>query len=142
MQEKTLTRKSMHSVRLEPAKLILIGTRTTYQATGDAIFGGIIIPGTFFCFGTAVRHLLGVTTLFGSFVCFLRFVFLSCFFRCSSLSHNNVCVVPVVSSTMNMALSTLFFLPVEGDLRLAFSCASVCLFVSFGPAVQFRGQVT
>ena len=34
MQEKTLT--SMHSVGLEPAKLILIGTRTTYQATGDA----------------------------------------------------------------------------------------------------------
>ena len=29
----------MHSVRLEPTKLILIGTRTTYQATGDA--GGL-----------------------------------------------------------------------------------------------------
>ena len=28
----------MHSVRLEPTKLILIGTRTTYQATGD---GGV-----------------------------------------------------------------------------------------------------
>ena len=27
---------SMHSVRLKPTKLILIGTRTTYQATGDA----------------------------------------------------------------------------------------------------------
>ena len=27
---------SMHSVRLEPTKLILIGTRITYQATGDA----------------------------------------------------------------------------------------------------------
>ena len=26
----------MHSVRLEPTKLILTGTRTTYQATGDA----------------------------------------------------------------------------------------------------------
>ena len=26
----------MHSVRLEPTKLILVGTRTTYQATGDA----------------------------------------------------------------------------------------------------------
>ena len=26
----------MHSVRLEPTKLILIGTRTTYQATGAA----------------------------------------------------------------------------------------------------------
>ena len=25
----------MHSVRLEPTKMILIGTRTTYQATGD-----------------------------------------------------------------------------------------------------------
>ena len=25
----------MHSVRLEPTKLILICTRTTYQATGD-----------------------------------------------------------------------------------------------------------
>ena len=26
----------MHSVRLEPTKLTLIGTRITYQATGDA----------------------------------------------------------------------------------------------------------
>ena len=26
----------MHSVRLEPTKMILIGTRITYQATGDA----------------------------------------------------------------------------------------------------------
>ena len=26
----------MHPVRLEPTKLSLIGTRTTYQATGDA----------------------------------------------------------------------------------------------------------
>ena len=26
----------MHSVRLEPTKLILIGTRTTYQASGGA----------------------------------------------------------------------------------------------------------
>ena len=26
----------MHSVRLEPTKLIFIGTRTTYQAAGDA----------------------------------------------------------------------------------------------------------
>ena len=34
MQEKAPT--SMHSVRLEPTKSILIGTRTTYQATGDA----------------------------------------------------------------------------------------------------------
>ena len=36
MQDKTLT--SMHSVRLEPTKSILIGTRTTYQATWDAGF--------------------------------------------------------------------------------------------------------
>ena len=34
MQEKAPTSK--HSVRLEPTKLILIGTRATYQATGDA----------------------------------------------------------------------------------------------------------
>ena len=27
----------MHSVRIELAKLILVGTRITYQATGDAI---------------------------------------------------------------------------------------------------------
>ena len=26
----------MHSVRLEPTKLILVGTSTPYQATGDA----------------------------------------------------------------------------------------------------------
>ena len=29
----------MHSVRIELAKFILVGTRTTYQATGDAGFG-------------------------------------------------------------------------------------------------------
>ena len=28
----------MHSVRIELAKLILVGTRITYQATGDAGF--------------------------------------------------------------------------------------------------------
>ena len=27
---------SMHSARLDPTKLIFVGTRTTYQATGDA----------------------------------------------------------------------------------------------------------
>ena len=27
----------MHSVRLEPTKSVLIGSRTTYQATGDAL---------------------------------------------------------------------------------------------------------
>ena len=37
MQEKFPS--SMHSVRLEPTKLILIGTRTTYQATGDSQSG-------------------------------------------------------------------------------------------------------
>ena len=35
MQEKVPT--GMHSVRLEPAKLFLIGTRTTYQATGTML---------------------------------------------------------------------------------------------------------
>ena len=34
MQEKVLTSK--HSVRLEPTKLMLVGTRATYLATGDA----------------------------------------------------------------------------------------------------------
>ena len=34
MQENAPT--SMHSVGLAPMKLILIGTRTAYQATGDA----------------------------------------------------------------------------------------------------------
>ena len=29
----------MHSVRLEATNLILIGTGTPYQATGDAVFG-------------------------------------------------------------------------------------------------------
>ena len=28
----------MHSVRIELAKLILVGTRITYQATGDAAY--------------------------------------------------------------------------------------------------------
>ena len=34
----------MHSVGLEPTKLILIGTRTTYQATGDAGSGRDVLP--------------------------------------------------------------------------------------------------
>ena len=29
----------MHSVRIEPLKLILVGTKITYQATGDAVNG-------------------------------------------------------------------------------------------------------
>ena len=38
----------MHSVRLEPTKLISIGTRTTYEAIGDAgyyfmIFGKTVV---------------------------------------------------------------------------------------------------
>ena len=36
----------MHSVRIELAKLILVGTRITYQATGDAGYhwvGGILV---------------------------------------------------------------------------------------------------
>ena len=32
VQERVLT--SMYTVRFEPTKLILVGTRTTYQATG------------------------------------------------------------------------------------------------------------
>ena len=38
MLEKLLT--STHSVRLDHTKMILVGARTTYQATGDA---GIIV---------------------------------------------------------------------------------------------------
>ena len=34
-------RTNMHSVRLEPTKLILAGTQTTYQANGDARYIGI-----------------------------------------------------------------------------------------------------
>ena len=30
----------MHSVRVEPTKLILVGTRITYQATGDVNING------------------------------------------------------------------------------------------------------
>ena len=33
---------SMNSVILEPTKLTLVGTRTTYQATGDAGAGGYL----------------------------------------------------------------------------------------------------
>ena len=35
MQEKVPTYEYVHSVRVDLAKLILVGTRTTYQATGD-----------------------------------------------------------------------------------------------------------
>ena len=34
----------MHSVRIELAKLILVGTRITYQATGDAIYISYVYP--------------------------------------------------------------------------------------------------
>ena len=44
MQEKVPT--SMYSMRLEPTKLTLIGTRTTYQATGDAGTIVYLVPGT------------------------------------------------------------------------------------------------
>ena len=43
----------MHSVRLEPRKLILIGTRTTYQAIGDGCGVSIVEVG-----GSLVRSLL------------------------------------------------------------------------------------
>ena len=36
MQEKVPTTMYVHSVRIELAKLIFVGTRITYQATGDA----------------------------------------------------------------------------------------------------------
>ena len=34
----------VHSVRIEPTKLILVGTRITYQATGDAGICAILYP--------------------------------------------------------------------------------------------------
>jgi len=47
MQEKVPT--SMHSVRLEPTKLILTGTRTTYQTTVDAHYSSTSTdPSSFF----------------------------------------------------------------------------------------------
>ena len=43
----------MHSVRIELAKLILVGTRITYQATGDAgiyeYYVFFLILSLFFC---------------------------------------------------------------------------------------------
>ena len=33
----------MHSVRIKPAKLILVGTRITYQATGDGDWHTVIV---------------------------------------------------------------------------------------------------
>ena len=39
MHEKVLTSTYAHSVRIEPTKLILVGTRITYQATEDADVG-------------------------------------------------------------------------------------------------------
>ena len=44
MQEK-VPYEYMHSVRIELAKLILVGTRITYQATGDA--GWVFIQNLF-----------------------------------------------------------------------------------------------
>ena len=35
----------VHSVRIEPAKLILVGPRITYQATGDAGVLGVRMKG-------------------------------------------------------------------------------------------------
>ena len=48
----------MHSVKLEPTKLILIGTRTTYQATGDA---GVMILFENYPEGNAVVSTFGTT---------------------------------------------------------------------------------
>ena len=39
MHEKVKVPTSMHSAKLEPTKLTLTDTRTTYQATGDADVG-------------------------------------------------------------------------------------------------------
>ena len=47
MQEKVPTSTYVHSVRIEPTKLILVGTRITYQATGDAgSYASILYPKT------------------------------------------------------------------------------------------------
>ena len=43
MQEKSRY-EYVHSVRIELAKLILVGTRITYQATGDTGFIGTLPP--------------------------------------------------------------------------------------------------
>ena len=43
----------MHSVRFEPTKLILIGTRTTYQTTGDA---GLRLTGYFHADEASMRQ--------------------------------------------------------------------------------------
>ena len=50
----------MHSVRIELAKLILVGTRTTDQATGDIYYYSCII------IGAAVNNVL--TTWFSAVV--------------------------------------------------------------------------
>ena len=57
----------MHSVGLEPTKLILTGTRATYQATGDAVYVRVqaqsfvtavfkSIPGTIFHGNVTLRE--------------------------------------------------------------------------------------
>ena len=65
MQEEAPTRIYEHalSVRLEPTKLILTGTRTTYQATGDAgSTGGGIIRGTSYKRNAHMRpYIIGTT---------------------------------------------------------------------------------
>ena len=43
----------MNPMRLEPTKLILIGTRTTYQATGDAGFACDVYT----CLDVTILHL-------------------------------------------------------------------------------------
>ena len=75
MQEKVPT--SMHSVRLEPTKLILIDTRTTYQATGEYTCTGVTVIHS----GTAVSRHLVIRHCHGPAVTFSFFFSLFSFFE-------------------------------------------------------------
>ena len=49
----------VHSVRIELAKLILVGTRATYQATGDAGFIMLTITS---CSFSILVHIVDIAT--------------------------------------------------------------------------------
>ena len=51
----------MYSVRIEPTKLIFVGKRITYQATGDAMF--LYMPGIYYLITTPSGNMMIICIL-------------------------------------------------------------------------------
>ena len=93
LRDKVPARTSMHSVRLEPTILILVGTRTTYQATGVAVLhfvGQIAIY-------TSRRSSFICRSMFPGWRCCARLV---CRRAVSYRSHSATCAKAVLYDTV------------------------------------------